>query len=868
MNKNSKSSTQSNPKTAQAETSNSPSRKKIIIVGVTLAIISLVGGYCFSDWYSTVEDTSAATYVGRDVCAECHQKQVDEFHGSHHDLAMDLATDETVLASFDDQSIDHYGVTSKMFKQDDRFMVNTEGPDGVMADFEVKYVFGYEPLQQYMVEFDRPKNMPKDEVAKLQVLRISWNTDKKEWFYLSPPDVDEKLEPGDPLHWTGRTQCWNTSCAECHSTDLKKGFDAKAKIYHTTFSEIDVSCEACHGPGSIHVDLAKSSAMFWDRKVRYGLTVNMKSEDTKPMIETCAKCHSRREPTQDGFRPGNEFCNHYSNHLLLQNEYHADGQIKDEDYVYGSFIQSKMYHKGIRCSDCHNPHTARVKEQGNKLCTSCHQHPAGKYDAPAHHQHQVGSTGAQCVECHMPETVYMEVDPRRDHSIRIPRPDLSVKIGTPNACTQCHIDKEKLPQEDREGLTQYLDWLVKADQGDDVIKAELARIDQEMLDAVEKWYGSKDHPQSFAEVFSAVRGGDEEALDDLRKLAVNQNVAGIVRATAAFELSSFYDESSLKTAIQALTDEDPTVVNAALYRIQNQLRVVGQAASVAQSEQDVNRLYSPLADHITHLLYSESHLVRTHAARALASFPASVRDVMGKEERDAFKEALKEFEESLMLSNDHSRAYAVLGSLYEEMGEINRAVQAYRDGIRIEPNVDGPRRNLAAIFDRQAAELEQQIKNAYQAQQQEHASDIAVKMLELQKASAQLRAEELKIVEHNVSLMPESTPGLDGLLYDYAMMLTANNRLPDAKDALLRAYKLDPENIMYIETVGAMYDKLLEFDLAIEFANKALKLEPGNPRYVAWVQQLRQKKQQIEQLPPPTPQQPPIPLRPNPEPPK
>ena len=125
--------------------------------------------------------------------------------------------------------------------------------------------------------------------------------------------------------------------------------------------------------------------------------------------------------------------------LLDEDHYFPDGQIKEEDYEYGSFIQSRMFHAGVTCSDCHEPHSSRLRAEGNGVCAQCHS--AQKYDSPAHHFHKVGSAGARCVECHMPTRTYMVVDARRDHSIRIPRPDLSVKLGTPNACTNCHTDK-------------------------------------------------------------------------------------------------------------------------------------------------------------------------------------------------------------------------------------------------------------------------------------------------------------------------------------------------------------------------------------------------------------------------------------------
>src|SRR3954471_16482789 len=240
----------------------------MLVGGTTLLLIA--AGFAADYWYGLPDDAQA-TYVGRQSCIQCHQGQAKRWEHSHHDLAMDLATSETVLADFQDQKLEHHGQTSKMFRRGGKYFVHTDGPDGKLADFEVKYVFGVTPLQQYMVEFDRPADMPESEISRVQVLRETWDTNKKKWFYQNPPDVQEKLDPDDELHWTGITQRWNTSCADCHSTNLQKNFDLDSGTYHTTFSEIDVSCETCHGPGSLHLQLAKSPSLFWDRKRGYAL---------------------------------------------------------------------------------------------------------------------------------------------------------------------------------------------------------------------------------------------------------------------------------------------------------------------------------------------------------------------------------------------------------------------------------------------------------------------------------------------------------------------------------------------------------------------------------------------------------------------
>ena len=524
-----------------ADTDPLPSRWRVSTWLWLLAVpFALVGVWLFVDWWSCLPDDVQATYVGRGSCAECHAAEVEQWTGSDHDRAMELATDDTVLGDFKNAEFTQHGITSRMYRDGKKFMIRTEGPDGNLADFEIKYTFGIRPLQQYMVEFDRPADMPEGEIARLQVLRISWDTVKKQWINVPPPDVPEKLSPDDPLHWTGIAQCWNNMCAYCHSTNLQKNYDVESATYHTTFSEIDVSCEACHGPASVHVELARSNSWFWDRKRGYGLA-RLKTLDSRPQIDSCALCHSRRGMLYPDFRPGDHYHDYFDNELLEESTYYADGQIMDEDYEYGSFLQSKMFQKGIRCTDCHNPHSIRLKQDGNRVCTACHQHPAAKYDSPAHHFHKSDSTGASCAECHMPETTYMEVDPRRDHSIRIPRPDLSVALGTPNACTRCHLSDAKISDEKRATLPQYRDWIDAARRGDEEIKSELARIDKWMLESMQEWYKKETWGDSFAYALQAGRQRTADAEVALANLAGDRKLPAIVRATAIHQRGSLAD---------------------------------------------------------------------------------------------------------------------------------------------------------------------------------------------------------------------------------------------------------------------------------------------------------------------------------------
>ena len=736
--------------------------------------VLLISGAVFADYWSAQPLTASRNFVGRSACIDCHKEEAKAYTGSHHDLAMDLATEESVLGDFNDVTFEHDGLKNRLFRDGDRFMVHTEGPCGVMEDFHVKYVFGVTPLQQYMVEFDRTADMPESEVSRVQVLRITWDTLKKRWFYLRPPDVPEKLEPNDPLHWTGVAQRWQTMCADCHSTNLKRNFDSDALKYHTTFSEIDVSCEACHGPGSMHVELANKKSLFWDRNHGYGLA-KLKGDDPEPQLQACAPCHSRRGVLDESYRPGDKYHDHFALELMQPATYHADGQIKDEVYVYGSFIQSKMYHKGIRCTDCHDPHSLELKHPGNQTCTSCHQHSAGKYDVPSHHHHEPGTPGAMCVNCHMPHTTYMEVDPRRDHSLRVPRPDLSVKIGTPNACSNCHI-KDQLKSLDDETKVKFKDkeyalWLQASQQGDETISGAILKTDQWCDDACVKWYGAeRKTPPHFAEPIAAFRAGDRDAVDDLLKLALSTDptTPAIARGTALSEVANVGGKDALQAAMKLATNksEQPLVRTAAI----GVFRSAGPATT--------QRALMPL-------LQDESRLVRNEAARVLLM--VSYRD-MDSAARSQVDLAIEELKKSMMVAADRGGAHMNWATICEQQGRMQEAIKAYQTAIAVEPEMTGPRTNLSGL-------LEGTLRQAPPQQ-----------IVIIQQRVKQLRGEELELLKRDAKLAPNSPE----IQYRLGLSLYLNGQTAEAQGPLRRAVELAPTVDAFQTALRLLTEKLEE----------------------------------------------------------
>ena len=617
--------------------SSRPGRLFWLIFGIGLLVLGLIA---LVDWYAALPASAKATarYVGRNSCAECHATQVDQWHGSHHDRAMELPTEASVLGDFEESSFTRFGVTTRFFRRDGKYMVNAEGPDGELHDYQVKYTFGVEPLQQYMVEFPD---------GRVQVLRVSWDTVKGEWFYVTPPDVlSERIEPGDPLHWTGIGQNWNTMCAECHSTNLQKNYDLATDTYKTTYSEIDVSCETCHGPASLHVELAESRSLFWDRRHGYGLA-ELKQAKSTEQVEACAPCHSRRSQIHADFNAGDKFLDHFEPSLLHEGLYHADGQILDEVYVYGSFLQSKMYHEGVRCTDCHNPHSLELKFEGNRLCAQCHL--PGKYDSPSHHHH-TDPAATQCVNCHMVEKHYMVVDGRRDHSFRIPRPDLSEQLGTPNACNSCHTKPEETSA-----------WAASA---------------------VREWYGDKRRGDPhYGLAIAAGRRGEPAGVDLLKDLLKRRETPGIVRATVVELLANYPPDLAARERREALDDSNALVRIAAL-RVLPDLLLRRFPQEVAARLEDSIRL------------------VRMTAARRLAG----ASRLIDAQYRDAFDRSLAEYRTAQKVMQERATAQLNLAALSQTLGNGKATEKSLRTAMRLEPYLSGVRDKLAQLVEQSGGE--------------------------------------------------------------------------------------------------------------------------------------------------------------------
>jgi predicted CXXCH cytochrome family protein len=703
-------------------------------------------------------------YVTSAACASCHPSQYAAWSGSDHERAMQMATDSTVLGDFADASFAQFGVTTRFFRRNDGFFVNTEGPDSALADFEVRYTFGVRPLQQYLIELPR---------GRLQALPIAWDTRRGRWFSLYP---GERIGPGDPLHWTGPYLNWNAQCAACHSTALRKNYDFETDAYATRWAELSVGCQACHGTGAAHVAWAGRQTMASRRDRDPGFPVKLRDSNNRTEVETCAPCHSRRQQIADAPEPGQPFLDDFIPSRLEEGLYFPDGQILDEVYVYGSFTQSKMYAAGVRCTDCHDPHSLRLVAEGNALCTRCHGETpdprfpmlkAGRYDSPEHHFHAPGTPGAMCVDCHMPTRTYMVVDPRRDHGFKVPHPELSASLGTPNPCSTCHGKSSE--------------WAA----------AEIRRR-----------RGTPVPGEPVGVAFAGGRARAPKAVLALRQIAADSNTPAIVRATA-LDLLHDYGTGAGADEEVALRDPEPLV------------RVA--AVRGAESMEPRRRLVL-----LTPLLDDSFRAIRMEAARALATVP---RELFGPAQTAAFDRALGEYVAAQEFSSDTPAGLLNLGLVHEAQGRDSLAESSYRAALSKDRTYRPARFNLVHLYNRTqrnpAAERTLREGLAWTPDDGEMRYSLGL-----------LLAEDARYVESAAELGRAAAlfPDRARVALNHGLALQHLGRMNEAERELRRALVLEATNPDVLEALSVLHLQERRWDEAKRDAERILDIDPADPR--------------------------------------
>ena len=744
-------------------------------------------------------EPAAPHFVGSETCAGCHRAQADLWRASQHRRAMAHANDETVRADFNDTSFDYAGVHSRFFRKDGKFLVETDGPDGKLAAFEVKYTFGVEPLQQYLVEFPD---------GRVQALSIAWDTRPKaeggqRWFHLYPK---EEIGHGDVLHWTRLNQNWNFMCAECHSTGVRKNYDAASDRFATAMGEISVGCEACHGQGSNHVAWAQAQQSWWpfgrtdepdkgllarfDERQGVSWHHDPRSGEARRSVppavlrkevETCGRCHARRSEMSEDWVPGRWLSETHVVSPLTEQVYWPDGQMRDveEAYNYLPFKQSRMFAAGVTCGDCHDPHGGKLRVAGAGVCLQCHAPET--YAGARHSHHAAAAKQPDCISCHMPARTYMVIDTRHDHSLRIPRPDLSAKLGAPNACNACHSDK---PAE----------WAATA---------------------VANWFGPERKGfQTYAPAFAAAWADRAEAGALLASLAADAGAPDIARASALGELAPRVSPANIELARRSLADRDPMV------------RIGAMDMLARVPPEQVWALVAPL-------LSDPVRGVRMRAAVLLAAVPAARQPAA---DRAHFESAAAEFVAARRLNADRPEERATLASFYARRGLTAEAETEYKAALRLSPQYAPASVNLADLYRQTGrdADGEGVLRAAIEQSPQDAGLHYALGLLLTRMKRPAEALDELRRAS-------ELAPDRVRYAYVHAVALHSAGQREQAMTALKNILADHPDDRDSLQAIMAFARDAGDVATALDYAKRLAQLAPNDPNVKALVESLRSK---------------------------
>jgi tetratricopeptide (TPR) repeat protein len=643
-----------------------------------------------------------ATYDGSASCRECHNQEYRAWSGSHHALAeraLDgkLDNDALVPAS----TFQNGAQQTSFYKTNGQFEITTAGLSSTQQIFHVDRVIGVSPLRQMLVPFPG---------GRWQAAEAAYDPRSNQWFDIFGT---EDRKPGEWGHWTGRGMNWNSMCATCHNTRLQKNYNVTNDVYHTTMVEHGVGCESCHGPMQAHNDWqhAHKNSSVKDP------TIQKFSRDQ--MFDNCVACHSRRAEITGDPKLGESFLDHHLLSIVDNSDiFYPDGQVRDEDYEFSAFLGSKMYQHGVRCMDCHDFHTEKVRLPGNMMCMSCHS--PGQTNAPAinpvthgHHKvfgydtngvmlafdlstykpNAIKETGGECINCHMPQTVYMQRHSRHDHGFTIPDPLLTKQFGIPNACNRCHQDKDA-------------DWSLKY---------------------VNQWYGDKMNRDTRlrAEIIARAKNGDDSARDELVKI-LQTDPQSYWRAVAATLLERWINESPVADAlIEKLSDTNALVrqniaqtlsvadqsaspkIQAALEKcLDDASRNVRVTAALAlapeldlqsRAGQDLFQMLNHNADQPAgQMQFGQFELARGDVTNALRHFQTAKQwDAFSPEIREELavlysqlrrpQDAMRELQDAVNVAPTNEQVHFRLALAWNELGDSEKTLAELESAVKLDP---------------------------------------------------------------------------------------------------------------------------------------------------------------------------------------
>lgn len=751
---------------------------------------------------STAPKNVSSAYAGAQACQSCHQSEYDQWQQSDHFKAMQAANKDTVLGDFNDIDVNFHDIATRFFIENGQYKITTTNKQNKVETFDVPYTFGFYPLQQYLVDVGE---------GKLQAFNIAWDSRSKEeggqrWYHLQPI---EKITPEHPFFWQRHFQNWNSRCADCHTTDLKRNFEPKTNSFDTQFSEVNVACESCHGPAGQHIKLAKSDALTNGNSGFSQLLPAVKNfafspnnpiahADGKPNnseINVCARCHSLRTPLSHPFsdnkqnyedthdqnyedthdkseenykdthdknalshganNPQQRFVDDNRLEWIRAPFYHANGSINEEVFVAGSFMQSKMQHAGVTCSNCHNAHTGKVKIQGNGLCLQCHQ--AETFNTPEHHHHTPQTDGAMCVNCHMPEKTYMGVDDRRDHSFLIPNLSFNNAASEPQSCLACHDKTDKHWREASHKL-----WGSNS--------------------KVNEWKAAREHVQN------AAPQGLAEAITYIQ----NPEHSYLRRASLLADLSQYRSQEGVDIALENLESDNALLRLAAVESL---------------------NILSPQArwQVLSQKLDEPSKSVRFEMARTLVESVGQ----LSRSDKAKLLPLLDEYRDMLALNADSPITQLALGNLASNLGDLAGAEQAYLTAYKIEPSYIPVLIQVSEFYRQQGQDAKgaSYLRKALQVEPNNAQANHALGLFKIRQKQYGQALANLKISAHSDEALPS-------FAYIYAVALDHQGQTNNAISELEQAHQRWPADTDVLSALISYLNKTGQTDKAQQYQQR------------------------------------------------
>jgi tetratricopeptide (TPR) repeat protein len=707
-------------------------------------------------------------FVGSKTCHDCHAKFYEAWATSRHGLAM-----QPYSPAFAKKELKPPAGDVLIGKQSFRAEIGPgqgwvrEKEGEKETRYPIAHVMGGKNTYYFLTQ------MPK---GRLQVLPVAYDVHKQTWYDTTASGVrhfPDRRQRDEALPWTDRLFTFNTTCFDCHVSQLATNYDFETDTYRTTWREAGISCESCHGPGGQHAEAMEAGVQgHTSQDIKIIRTLEFGHAQ---MNDMCATCHAKLVPLSTDFVAGEKFYDHYDLLTLEHHDYYPDGRDLGENYTFTSWSMSPCLKSpgtreagGLDCNHCHTP-SGRPRFEGkqvNQSCLPCHASIVE--NSTAHSHHKAEGPGNSCIACHMPMSRFAAMG-RTDHSMRSPTPAATMAYKSPNACNQCHADHDA-PWAER--------W-------------------------VRKWY-PRDYqaePLRRAGLVDAARKNDWQRLPEMLADVPNTQADEIYRNSLVRLLRNCTDPRKWPVLIAALKDESPLVRASAAAALEGYL-----------ADDCVAALLRATADPV--------RLVRIRAAAALAA--VHFEQVENPEARKSLRRATEEFKTAMAARPDDWASYSNLGSYYMESGDFDAAVEAFETALKLEPRVVAPMVNLSMAYSnlKQNGKAETWLRRALKAEPDNAAANFNLGLL---------LAETGRLGEAETALRAalKTDPQLAPAAYNLAVILGEKKDLAGAIEWCRKAHDVRPEMLKYTQSLAFFLNEKGDKDEAVALLKKAIEENPS-----------------------------------------